>query len=247
LSNAKRCFVITPIGDENTLTRRRADQILKYVIEPAVAKFGYDTTRADQIARPGLITSQIIEHLIEDELVIADISERNPNVFYELAIRHTIKKPFIQIKEAADTIPFDVTGMRTIDVDFRFIDSMQRCRDDIIKQIETIEKDPSKIESPITFTMNLMSLTKNSDAQSKVISDLVSQVQSLRSEIEKMQNSNRPRLIKLDPSETKFELNEGFLSALAAIPPIEAFQALQTSTYKLGKKQNNQKDEQKFT
>ena len=79
--------MITPIGDESTLRRKRADQILKYVIEPAVSKFDYQAIRADQIARPGLITTQIIEHLIDDELVIADLLECNPNVFYEWAIR----------------------------------------------------------------------------------------------------------------------------------------------------------------
>jgi hypothetical protein len=82
----KKCFVISPIGDENSDTRKRSDQIFTYVIEKAVSGFGYTLLRADKISRPGIITSQIIEHILEDELV--DLTGRNPNVFYELALRH---------------------------------------------------------------------------------------------------------------------------------------------------------------
>ena len=193
----KKCFVIAPIGDEGSLVRKRSDQIFRYVIEPAAKNFGYDAIRADHIAKPGLITSQVIEHIIQDDLVIADLTDRNPNVFYELAIRHAVRKPFIQIKETADTIPFDVTGMRTIDVDFRFIESMERCRDEIIKQIQTIEKDQFDVESPITFTLNIMSVRSDDNAQTKVIMDLVSQVQTLKSEIEKVRDYVKPNEIRL--------------------------------------------------
>ena len=58
--------------------------------------------------RPGLITAQVIQNLVEWELVIADLSEHNPNVFYELAVRHALKKPIVQLIQAGQKIPFDV-------------------------------------------------------------------------------------------------------------------------------------------
>ena len=95
--------------------------------------------RADLISLPGIITTHIINHLLEDDLVIADITYKNPNVFYELAIRHYTDKPVIQIKEYSEVIPFDVTTTRTINVDYRFFDSISTCKEDIISQIKSIE------------------------------------------------------------------------------------------------------------
>ena len=74
------CFVISPIGNEGSDVRRRADQVLRHVIGPAVASCGYEAIRADQIAEPGLITTQVIQHIIDDPLVIADLTGSNPNL-----------------------------------------------------------------------------------------------------------------------------------------------------------------------
>jgi hypothetical protein len=89
--DTKVCFVIAPIGTEGSDVRVRSDQVLKHIITPAARECGYEPIRADQISEPGLITSQVIQHIVQDPLVIADLTGRNPNVFYELAVRHAIK------------------------------------------------------------------------------------------------------------------------------------------------------------
>ncbi len=118
----KTCFVIAPIGEAESETRKRSDQVLKHVIAPAASACGYKAIRADQISEPGMITSQVIQHIVEDPLVIADQTDRNPNVFYELAIRHAIRKPLVQLIKKGEQIPFDVAGTRTIHVDHRDLD-----------------------------------------------------------------------------------------------------------------------------
>jgi hypothetical protein len=91
---------------------------------------------------------------LDDELVVADLTGKNPNVYYEMAIRHVVQKPIFLIREVSETIPLDVAHMRTIDVDYRYIDSMDKCRDNIVKQIEEIENHPDEIiETPITVTL----------------------------------------------------------------------------------------------
>ena len=85
----KQCFVIAPIGEAESDTRKRSDQI----------------------SEPGIITSQVIQHIVDDPLVIADLTGRNPNVFYELAIRHAIKKPLVQIIKKGEAFPFDLTAV----------------------------------------------------------------------------------------------------------------------------------------
>src|SRR5215510_5518346 len=89
----KTCFVIAPIGEADSTIRKRPEQVFKYVVEPAARECGYQALRADQIPQPGMITTQAIQHVVEDPLVIADLTGRNPNVFYELAVRHAIGKP----------------------------------------------------------------------------------------------------------------------------------------------------------
>ena len=71
---------------------------VKYVIVPAVEACQYQAIRADQISEPGMITSQVIQHIVDDPPVVADLSGRNPNVFYELAIRHILRKPLVQLR-----------------------------------------------------------------------------------------------------------------------------------------------------
>ena len=143
----KTCFVISPIGIDGSDVRRRADQILRHVIVPAAEAAGFAAMRADQISEPGLITTQVIQHIVEDPLVIADLTGSNPNVFYELAIRHAIRKPLVQIIQKDEKIPFDVAGMRTIPVDHRDLDSVQEAKAEIEKQIHSIlKRKPEDIE-----------------------------------------------------------------------------------------------------
>ena len=49
-------------------------------------EIGYEAVRADEIAEPGSITSQIMQRIFDDDLVVADLTDHNPNVFYELSV-----------------------------------------------------------------------------------------------------------------------------------------------------------------
>jgi hypothetical protein len=74
----KICFVISPIGDPDSETRKRSDQVLKHVIRPAATSSGYKAVRADEIDKPGMITSQVIQHVVNDDLVVADLTGSQP-------------------------------------------------------------------------------------------------------------------------------------------------------------------------
>jgi hypothetical protein len=85
---------------------------------------------------------------------VADLTGGNPNVFYELAIRHGLKKPFIHMIEAAESIPFDNAQVRTIPIDLTDLDSVDRAKKEVQSQIESIEKGSSP-ESPISIAFDL--------------------------------------------------------------------------------------------
>jgi len=179
----KSCFVIAPIGEPESETRKRSDQILKHVICPAAIACGYKAIRADQISEPGMITSQVIQHIVDDQLVIADLTERNPNVFYELAIRHAIRKPLVQLIRKGEQIPFDVAGTRTIHVDHRDLDSVEDAKREIAAQISALEADSSKLETPISVSLDLQMLRQSDNPEQRSLADVLSVVTELRSSI----------------------------------------------------------------
>src|ERR1700731_4511974 len=98
MAEAKKrlCFVVGPIGDPESEIRTHADWVLEEIIVPVISQFAdFSVVRADQIAPPGMIDAQIIQHLLDSDLVIADLSKENPNSFYEIGIRHMAQKPII--------------------------------------------------------------------------------------------------------------------------------------------------------
>jgi len=113
----KIVFVITPIGDEGSEARKHSDMMLKHLLDPVFEEFQMQAVRADKIEKSGLITKQVFEHLAYSRLCVADLSFNNPNAFYELGVRHVIKRPTIQMIRKGDRIPFDVAQGRTITVD----------------------------------------------------------------------------------------------------------------------------------
>lgn len=109
----KNCFVITPIGGDGSAIRRHIDGIIQAVIKP-VLEPEYEVIVSHEISEPGSITKQVIEHIYSDKLVIANLTEKNPNVMYELALRHSLGKPVIMIAEKNTGLPFDIADERTI-------------------------------------------------------------------------------------------------------------------------------------
>lgn len=73
----KRCFVVSEFGSTEA-ERRERTQVLKHLVRKVLEPRGYDVKRADDIDDPGQITHQIIERLLDDELVVADLTGRNP-------------------------------------------------------------------------------------------------------------------------------------------------------------------------
>jgi len=148
------CFYISPIGDESSEHRQHADLFLGSLVEPALEEFGLKVVRADKIGKPGMITSQIVEHIVKSRLVIADLSFHNPNVFYELALRHVCRLPTVQLIRKGDKIPFDLDQFRTISIDnssiYSMIPNLQTYRTEIAAQVRMALKDPDSVDNPIS-------------------------------------------------------------------------------------------------
>jgi len=113
----KTWFIITPIGDDQSDIRRAAEGVIDAVIVPALVNMGFEEKNinvAHRMPSPGSINRQVITSVLECDLAIANLTNLNPNVMYELAIRHAARKPVIQICQKGTRLPFDITEERTI-------------------------------------------------------------------------------------------------------------------------------------
>jgi hypothetical protein len=150
------CFFISPIGPEGSDVRARSDGVMNYIVADAARDLGLQVVRGDQIAQPGVITHQVIEHVLGARAAVADLTGRNPNVYYELAVRHTAKLPVALIAEDTEQLPFDIAQMRTIFFRFTDLGSAANCRAAIVDQLRSAFD--GAVESPITTTLDLQSL-----------------------------------------------------------------------------------------
>jgi hypothetical protein len=143
---SKTCFIITPIGSDGSEERRHADMMFKHLFQPVAAEFKLDAVRADKIEKSGLISQQIFEHLAKARLCMADLSFNNPNVFYEVGVRHVCKLPTVQIIRRGDKIPFDVSQGRTIIIDtsdvYTVMDRFDSARRELIEHVKNIVGNP---------------------------------------------------------------------------------------------------------
>ncbi len=148
------CFYITAIGDDGSEFRKHSDLFLGSIVEPALEQFQLSVVRADAIDKPGTITRQIIDYLLRSRLVIADLSFHNPNVFYELAIRHAARLPVVQLIRSADRVPFDLNQVRTIRIDtsdiYSLVPKIETYRSEIANQVRRALEDPDSVDNPIS-------------------------------------------------------------------------------------------------
>lgn len=145
MANKDKCFIITPIGDDTDPIRRHIEGIIDAALRPALED-KYDLVVAHRISEPGSITKQIITEIYSAKLVVANLTNRNPNVMYELALRHSLGKPVIMIAEKGTPLPSDIVMEQTI-----FYQNDARGVIELRESIAAAEKeiDYDKTESPI--------------------------------------------------------------------------------------------------
>ena len=175
----KRCFYISRIGAEDSHERSVSDKLLQFIIEPIVTKMGYlKPVRADHIAASGVITTQVFTRLLEDDLVVADLTGSNPNVFYELAVRHMVRKPFVQFIQKGEKIPFDIALNRTLHYDFD-ITTVNRCKTDLKKMIQWFEVEPKACDTALSLAIDFRDLNKSDNPLEKSTSEMLSMLQEI--------------------------------------------------------------------
>jgi len=133
------CFVLMPIADSPGYEPGHFGRVYEHLLKPAIEAAGYLPLRADDTVKTDYIVVGIIQKIVESAMVVCDFSSRNPNVMYELGIRHAFNKPVVLIKDRKTEKIFDIQGLRYAEYD----DTLR---------IDAVNKDAAKITSAILET-----------------------------------------------------------------------------------------------
>ena len=136
----KKCFVIMPFGQKSDPNGQVIDfdDIYEYMIRGAIEDdLKIDCVRCDKINEPGLIHRDMIQQIYDADVAVVDITTTNANVFYELGVRHALKKCVtVVIRRSGTQLPFNIRDLRVIDYDPGKIMSLVRCRKTISQFVE---------------------------------------------------------------------------------------------------------------
>lgn len=180
--NAQTVFVISPIGESGSETRQDADQVLKYIIRKALPAPNYRVVRADESSDSGLITNDIINSIKNADLVVADLTDRNPNVFYELAVAHGFRVPAVHIAAEGTTIPFDVAGKRAIYYRLALPESVFSAIDSLGKAAEhALTGDHATAQNPIEAAGQFAAAVTSGDPEQELLATVLQEIRGLRS------------------------------------------------------------------
>jgi hypothetical protein len=102
------CFIISPFGGWN-------DRYYLEIYKPAVEAAGLNPRRADDLYRPSAIVHDIWILVKNSRVMLADLTGKNPNVFYELGLAHALGKPVILLTQSMNDVPFDLRALRVIE------------------------------------------------------------------------------------------------------------------------------------
>ncbi|QJW89106.1 hypothetical protein HNV11_06735 [Spirosoma taeanense] len=142
-----KCFVIMPFGG----------WFDKYYLEiyiPAIEAAGFDAKRADDLYRPGNIVNDIWAYTKEATVLLADLTNKNPNVFYELGLAHAITKPAILITASMEDVPFDLRSLRVIEYDKNSPKWGEVLQGRITKSLTETLKNPKDAIPPTFFEVD---------------------------------------------------------------------------------------------
>ncbi len=176
----KQCFVIHPTGAE---WRDYVEQVFEFVITEAVEAFGYVPVRMDQVSDVGFISSQAIQHLAQDSLVIADLTAQSPQVLYGLALRHATQKPVIHLIREGDPPLFEFSTIPVLRVSVNTARDAKRCKQDLIGYVETIERNNQPQETPISRAMRRQVLEQSESVLDRRAAEMLRLLGSLQNAI----------------------------------------------------------------
>ncbi|MFI3300549.1 MAG: TRAFs-binding domain-containing protein [Candidatus Gastranaerophilales bacterium] len=141
------------------------DEIYNKAIKPAIEDSGFDCVRADEENNGGIIHTLMFERLVCSNVVIVDITNQNPNVYYELGFRHCAKPYYtIVIYDKSQRMPFDISILRAIPYNLKkgkiTCEDAQDLKNNIITRLKLAQEYSNNPDSPAFELISEFPITK---------------------------------------------------------------------------------------
>jgi hypothetical protein len=186
-------FLVTPIGEENSVERIHADRMKSKVFKPLEKELICQFERADTDPQSQIVAKSIYMGIKSSDIVIADTIGNNPNVLYEIGIAHAINKPVIIINPRNNVLPFDIHHFTYIPYNQEVFDGTENTdevamlQDKIKKQVYRLEKDSEDTLSD--YLPSYSKIIKETD--SKILEDINTRISYLMEAVTLSQNKAR--------------------------------------------------------
>lgn len=213
-----KVFVVMQVGAKDSTERKRADEIYKYIVAPAVDSVGLVPYRSDLDYAPGAITPRFLSELLAARVVIADLTGNSPNVFYELGIAHSFVCPLVSIADSAKSLPFDAKDERVIELGEYPAGALPmaqgvEARELLQASLEVVLREGYEPPSPLRGAAANLSIDRliPSDPKAAELAQIRESLEEIRKEIAPRMVVPRNVQIELSAFRKVVEANLGFL------------------------------------
>lgn len=190
-----KCFVMSPFGGWH-------DDYYLDVFCPAIKSAGLDPGRADDLFRSSNIVHDIWAAVSSSRVLLADLTNKNPNVFYELGLAHAARKPVLLLTQSIEDVPFDLRALRVIEYDVEHPAWGKRLRENIKQGLEETLESPEASVLPTFLLESHDGHPEVSKDEARFIS-LQQQLDSLRAEFRDTGMRNAGKRERIDPPEAR--------------------------------------------
>lgn len=200
------CFVIMPFTDPDNYDKGHFKKIYEQIFVPAINNAGYKPDRVDENNASNSIQIKLLKKLLDADVVLCDLSTRNPNVLYELGLRQAFDKPVVLVQEVGTPRIFDINDITC--KDYR----SERRYDEVLEDQKMISESIKATIQSTSKTDSVMKLLKMSSAtidntevskEDKIqfmLNKMMSQISELRAtqEDQEIQRRNNKKIFALN-------------------------------------------------
>jgi len=216
----KTAFVIMPFSP--TATEKNWTEVFEVVFRPAVEECGFVCKRAE--ASTGSLIVSVVESLVESDLVIADVTDRNANVFYELGVRHSLRRGTIIVSQGSEHVPSDLRGYWYLNYGLR-PGEVLKFKSEIRRIVGAIRDSPDRSDNPVSDYLD----RENISSSRQINRDNLKKLGALLTEL----SGNRLALQHEDQASSPQLLSTGCLKLLIQTLYLDVGPALLKACYEL--------------
>jgi hypothetical protein len=196
------CFIIMPFGDW-------FDYYYETIYVPAIDASGLEPRRADDLYRPSAIVHDIWALTQRAKIILADLSGKNPNVFYELGLAHAVAKPAILVTESIEDVPFDLRSLRVLVYDKNEPEWGKRLRDKIETSIKEILASPLESVLPTFLKVKKLTSSKTVTKAEKELISMRQDIDFLKREVQARAQTSSP------PAKQRMDAGDAYMLAMS--------------------------------